>query len=34
MSGRVYEDFEVGMIIRHSLGRTVSATGHAVAETP
>lgn len=26
MSGRVYEDFEVGMIIRHSLGRTVSAT--------
>jgi itaconyl-CoA hydratase len=26
MSGRVYEDFEVGMTIRHSLGRTVSAT--------
>ena len=26
MNGRVYEDFEVGMTIRHSLGRTVSAT--------
>ncbi|HLX43674.1 MAG TPA: MaoC family dehydratase [Bryobacteraceae bacterium] len=26
MSGRCYEDFEVGMVIRHALGRTVSAT--------
>ena len=25
MSGRCYEDFEVGMLIRHPLGRTVSA---------
>lgn len=24
--GRCYEDFEVGMVIRHSLGRTVTAT--------
>ena len=24
--GRCYEDFEVGMVIRHPLGRTVSAT--------
>lgn len=26
MSGRYYEDFEVGMVIRHPLGRTLSAT--------
>src|SRR5258708_16626152 len=26
MSGRCYEDFEVGMVIRHALGRTVTAT--------
>lgn len=26
MSGRCYEDFEVGTVIRHALGRTVSAT--------
>ena len=26
MTGRHYEDFETGMIIRHALGRTVSAT--------
>jgi itaconyl-CoA hydratase len=26
MSGRHYEDFEPGMLIRHPLGRTVSAT--------
>jgi acyl dehydratase len=25
MSGRCYEDFEVGMIIRHPLGRTITA---------
>jgi itaconyl-CoA hydratase len=26
MSGRCYEDFETGMVIRHPLGRTVTAT--------
>jgi itaconyl-CoA hydratase len=26
MSGRCYEDFEVGMVMRHALGRTVTAT--------
>jgi itaconyl-CoA hydratase len=26
MSGRCYEDFEVGMVMRHPLGRTVTAT--------
>ncbi|MEP6691097.1 MAG: MaoC family dehydratase [Gemmatimonadaceae bacterium] len=26
MSGRCFEDFEVGMVIRHPLGRTVTAT--------
>ena len=26
MSGRCYEDFEVGLVIRHALGRTVSST--------
>jgi itaconyl-CoA hydratase len=26
MTGRCYEDFEVGMLIRHPIGRTVSAT--------
>jgi itaconyl-CoA hydratase len=26
MSGPCYEDFEVGMLIRHALGRTVTAT--------
>ena len=26
MSGRCYEDFEVGEILRHPLGRTISAT--------
>ncbi len=26
MSGRCFEDFEVGMLIRHPLGRTVTAT--------
>jgi len=26
MSGRCYEDFEPGMVIRHELGRTISAT--------
>ena len=25
-SGRCYEDFEVGMVLRHSLGRTVTQT--------
>lgn len=25
-SGRFYEDFEIGMVIRHALGRTVSPT--------
>jgi itaconyl-CoA hydratase len=29
MSGRFYEDFEPGQIIRHSLGRTVSQTDNA-----
>jgi len=26
MSGRCYEDFEVGVVIRHPLGRTISST--------
>jgi len=26
MSGRCYEDFEIGMVIRHPLGRTVTST--------
>src|SRR5665213_1989262 len=26
MSGRCYEDFEVGFVIRHPLGRTISTT--------
>jgi acyl dehydratase len=26
MSGRCYEDFEVGTVLRHPLGRTISAT--------
>jgi acyl dehydratase len=25
MSGRCYEDFEIGMVLRHPLGRTISA---------
>lgn len=29
MSGRFYEDFEPGMVIRHALGRTVTATDNA-----
>jgi len=29
MSGRFYEDFEVGQIIRHPLGRTITATDNA-----
>ena len=29
MSGRCYEDFEVGMVIRHALGRTVTATDNS-----
>ncbi|MDQ6831109.1 MAG: MaoC family dehydratase [Gemmatimonadota bacterium] len=28
-TGRCYEDFEVGMLIRHPLGRTVTATDNA-----
>lgn len=28
-SGRCYEDFHVGMVIRHSLGRTISSTDNA-----
>lgn len=27
--GRCYEDFEMGMVMRHSLGRTVTATDNA-----
>ena len=29
MSGRCYEDFEVGMVIRHPLGRTVTGADNA-----
>ena len=29
MTGRCYEDFEEGMIIRHPLGRTISSTDNA-----
>lgn len=29
MSGRLYEDFEPGMVIRHALGRTITATDNA-----
>jgi acyl dehydratase len=29
MSGRFYEDFQPGMIIRHALGRTVTSTDNA-----
>jgi itaconyl-CoA hydratase len=29
MSGRCYEDFEPGMVIRHALGRTVTQTDNA-----
>ena len=29
MSGRSYEDFEIGMVIRHELGRTISATDNS-----
>jgi itaconyl-CoA hydratase len=29
MSGRFYEDFEPGMVIRHSLGRTITPTDNA-----
>jgi itaconyl-CoA hydratase len=29
VSGRSYEDFEVGMVIRHELGRTISATDNS-----
>jgi len=29
MSGRFYEDFEPGMVIRHALGRTITATDNA-----
>jgi acyl dehydratase len=29
MSGRCYEDFEEGMIIRHPLGRTITATDNS-----
>jgi len=28
-SGRCYEDFEVGMVINHSLGRTITSTDNA-----
>ena len=27
--GRCYEDFEVGLVMRHPLGRTVTATDNA-----
>jgi itaconyl-CoA hydratase len=29
MSGRFYEDLEVGMVLRHPLGRTVTQTDNA-----
>ncbi len=29
MSGRFYEDFEPGMVIRHALGRTITPTDNA-----
>ncbi len=29
MSGRCYEDFEVGMVIRHALGRTVTSVDNS-----
>jgi itaconyl-CoA hydratase len=29
MSGRCYEDFEIGMVIRHALGRTVTSTDNS-----
>ncbi len=29
MTGRCYEDFEVGMLIRHPLGRTITSTDNA-----
>lgn len=29
MSGRFYEDFEPGLVIRHALGRTVTSTDNA-----
>jgi itaconyl-CoA hydratase len=29
MSGRFYEDFEPGMVLRHALGRTVTSTDNA-----
>jgi itaconyl-CoA hydratase len=28
-AGRFFEDFQVGMVLRHSLGRTISATDNA-----
>ncbi len=28
-AGRCYEDFEVGLVMRHPLGRTVTATDNA-----